>query len=888
MKVGLRMFENYDIQLALLKAQAAVSEFEENKNEVSSSKAIKELKSLILLNETRNHLQKYDIILRAIYELSRLYGYRYDIFGNENDLVCAIYFYELSEHFMGKYHPDRPSVLNNLANLLLDNYLIERNPLFLETAVDYLYKADDFYKKTSAFGSIDRNNRPIIFNDLGNALHERYAATGSRDDLNDSIYFYEKAVKQTSTNALIHSIALDNLAKSLKDLFDQNKERIYLDEAIKNWYEAISLTKDPKYLPGIFSNLGEGLKCRYVFNHKYSNNKELAVRDLEDAIKLSQKAVKSSPNRSIDKALYLGNLGNQLSELHLFLKESSKLRDASDMLDRAIAAFEDVIDLLPEGSRDRVISFNNLGRALRDKYNLTGDVSFLLKSFNAYKEASNSLNSTFYIASISYELGTRKMLGDIDDRAVETALKLRDLATKGSNIEGIQNLNWSMEAMLYAEGIKSIILMKLLGRSNISIKPSLPLDLIKKEEKLLKELNKIDLRELSRFGEPIKSSENFNVRSTNIQERIELLRELDELWNQIESHGPDAEEYISFRRGNRLSWNDLENLVKNSSTALLSLFPLAEKTVLFILRADWTEPEIIEIPVGGEAQLDIWRRFWREVHLYDSSEQLRETWDSNLIQLLKNAVPYLGGIRRVIFSPGRFGCLLPWEALLQKVGLNVEWTTIPNLRIQSIMKKYDYNNNNNSVLIVGNPKGENDLIHAEKEAWNIAKLFGTTPLIGSQATKEAVLNCLSKASIAHFATHAYFSLENPLDSAIVLADGIIKIREIIDLHIRLKFLALSACETGMNSSLAGDEMAGFAQSFILAGARSTLVSLWKVDDLSTAELMSSFYNHWINDCENNACALSQAMMEIRNHKEWENTYYWGAFTLVGDIVEYNK
>jgi CHAT domain-containing protein/tetratricopeptide (TPR) repeat protein len=880
------MFENYDIQRALLKAQAAVSLFEENKYDASSSKAIKELRSLILLNETKNHLQKHDIRLRAIYKLGGLYEYRYGILGNENDMICAIHFYKLSKRFMGEYHPDLPSVLNNLANLLLDNYLIERNPIFLEMAINYLHKADEFYKKTTAFESIDRNNRPIIFNGLGNALHERYAATGSIGDLNASIDFYEKAVKNTSTTAPIHSIALDNLAKCLKDRFNLNKELIYLDEAIQNWFEAIRLTKDTKYLPGIFSNLGEGLKDRYIFNYRYSNNKELAVRDLEDAIKFSQKAVESSPNRPIDKALYLGNLGNQLRELHIFFKDSSRLREASDRLDSAIEAFEEVIHLLPEGSRDRTMSFYNLGRALRDKYNLTSNVSFLLESFNAYKEASKSLNTTSYVISISYELGTRKMLGDIEDRVVETALILRDLATEEPNIEGIQDLIWGREAMLYAEGVKSIILIKLLGRGNIPTPPSLPLDLIKKEEKLMEELNKIDLRELSRFGEPIRSRENIEGKSTIIQNRIELLRELDILWNQIESYGPDAEEYTSLRRGNRPSWNNIKNLIENPTTALLSLFPLAEKTVLFILRADWEEPEIVEIPLGGEAQLDIWRRFRREVHLYNDGDQLRETWDRNLIQLLNNAIPYLEGIQRVIFSPGRFGCLLPWEALLQKAGLNIEWAAIPNLRIRSIMAKYDLNSND-SVLIIGNPKGGNDLIYAEEEARAIAKLFGITPLIGSQATKEMVLNCLSKANIAHFATHAYFSLENPLDSGIVLADGIIKIRDIIDLHIHLKLLVLSACETGMNSSLAGDEMAGFAQSFILAGAKSTLVSLWKVNDLSTAELMLSFYNHWINHSENNACALSHAMREIRNQEEWKNTYYWGAFTLVGDIVEYN-
>ena len=565
------------------------------------------------------------------------------------------------------------------------------------------------------------------------------------------------------------------------------------------------------------------------------------------------------------------------------MKDSSKLNEANNALDKAIEAFNSTINLSPKGSRDRAGFLNNFGRALRAKYNLTGDVSYLLRSFNAYDEASRSLNSSSSIASISYKLGIRRTFGDIDDMLIETVLKLRDIAAKDSSINGIQQLNWGREAMIYAEGIKSSVLVELLGRRDIPVPSSIPSYLIEREEKLLKELNKIDLPELSRFGDIIISREKSNARSIKLRKREELSSELRELWNQIESCGPESKEYITLRRGNRPLWEDLKNLVKNTSMALLSLFPLAEKTVLFILRAGWDEPKVIEVPIGSEAQLNIWRRFRREVHLYDFTGQLKETWDRDVIQLLKEAFSYLEGVNQVIFSPGRFGCLLPWEALLQKAEIDVNWTTIPNLKIWSLLEKYEIGATGSS-LVIGNPKC--DLINAETEAQQVAKLLNSTALIGPQAIKETVLKYLPKADIAHFATHAYFSLANPLDSGIVLADGILTIREIIDLNIHLKLLALSACETGMNSSLGGDEMAGFAQGFLLAGARSMLVSLWKVDDLSTASLMTSFYYTWINDNANKAEALNHAMAEIRKCENWKHTFYWGAFTLSGDILKY--
>ncbi len=90
----------------------------------------------------------------------------------------------------------------------------------------------------------------------------------------------------------------------------------------------------------------------------------------------------------------------------------------------------------------------------------------------------------------------------------------------------------------------------------------------------------------------------------------------------------------------------------------------------------------------------------------------------------------------------------------------------------------------------------------------------------------------------------------------------------------------------MNSSLGGDEMVGFSQGFLLAGAKSTLVSLWKVDDQSTAFLISSFYNEWINGNANIAKALSHAMAETRNRDDWNHIFYFGAFTLSGNNIKY--
>ncbi len=147
------------------------------------------------LNESRDHLQKYDLSLRALCELGKLYKDLYEIKGNEEDLISGVTFYERAKNLMGEFHPDRPAILNSLGNLLLEQFIIERNPLFLEKAIENFQKAEEFYKNTLAFETINRNVRPIVLNGLGNALRERHAVTGNRVDLNNATLIYEKAFR---------------------------------------------------------------------------------------------------------------------------------------------------------------------------------------------------------------------------------------------------------------------------------------------------------------------------------------------------------------------------------------------------------------------------------------------------------------------------------------------------------------------------------------------------------------------------------------------------------------------------------------------------------------------------------------------------------------------
>ncbi len=346
----------------------------------------------------------------------------------------------------------------------------------------------------------------------------------------------------------------------------------------------------------------------------------------------------------------------------------------------------------------------------------------------------------------------------------------------------------------------------------------------------------------------------------------------------MESCGEDAAEYVALRRGDRPSWKDLTQLATDlgPEAALLSLFITSYGTYLFVLRAGWDSPRLVKAALDNTIWDDIGRRFSREVRRFTPSR--RETWSDRLQPLIEEAATHLEGIQRIVIAPEALGHLLPWGALLAPM---LPVATVPALGLLALLRRR-HSSGRGGALVIGNPTC--DLPHAEDEARQAAEMQGVHPLIGRQATRQAVMERLDDVGLAHFATHAYFSPASPFDSGIVLADGVLTAREILEAGLRVPdFLILSACQTGMAKQLGGDEFAGLSQVFLYAGARSLLVSLWAVNDPATAHLMTGFYRRWAAEKKDKATALREAMLTTRDAKpEWKHTYYWGAFTLVGD------
>lgn len=128
------------------------------------------------------------------------------------------------------------------------------------------------------------------------------------------------------------------------------------------------------------------------------------------------------------------------------------------------------------------------------------------------------------------------------------------------------------------------------------------------------------------------------------------------------------------------------------------------------------------------------------------------------------------------------------------------------------------------------------------------------------------------------ACHGQFRPDNPLFSALRLGDSWFTVRDAYALDLRCDLVTLSACETGISAVAPGDELIGLARGFFGAGAPSLLVSLWTVDDESTALLMAHFYAR-LRAGERPAAALRAAQHYLM--QEYPHPYFWAPFMVLG-------
>jgi CHAT domain-containing protein/tetratricopeptide (TPR) repeat protein len=216
------------------------------------------------------------------------------------------------------------------------------------------------------------------------------------------------------------------------------------------------------------------------------------------------------------------------------------------------------------------------------------------------------------------------------------------------------------------------------------------------------------------------------------------------------------------------------------------------------------------------------------------------------------------------------------------------------------------------------------LPRAREEVERVASAMSeATALIGPEASEQELVSLatagrLREYDTIHLATHTLVDSELPERSALVLSlvdlpdpldavmeggrvyDGLLTLKEILrDWELEADLVTLSGCQTALGREVAGEGSVGLAHAFLQAGARSLLVSLWRVEDEATSLLMGRFYQNLTGTYREERAGMVGASMSkaaaLQEAKRWLRTYcdaqdrrpfahpiYWSGFVLIGE------
>jgi CHAT domain-containing protein/tetratricopeptide (TPR) repeat protein len=187
------------------------------------------------------------------------------------------------------------------------------------------------------------------------------------------------------------------------------------------------------------------------------------------------------------------------------------------------------------------------------------------------------------------------------------------------------------------------------------------------------------------------------------------------------------------------------------------------------------------------------------------------------------------------------------------------------------------------------------LAFSRQEAESIYSIYGpkeSEKLLDFQASLAKILSPdLADYQMVHLATHGLFDSEHPERSALVLSlvdpagnpqPGLLKMSDIFNLNLPADLIVLSACQSALGTDIKGEGLVGLTRAFMYAGGKRVVASLWRVDDLATAELMRSFYAELARG-DNPVSALRTAKLRLLKKRTWSSPYYWAPFVFQGEF-----
>jgi CHAT domain-containing protein len=204
-------------------------------------------------------------------------------------------------------------------------------------------------------------------------------------------------------------------------------------------------------------------------------------------------------------------------------------------------------------------------------------------------------------------------------------------------------------------------------------------------------------------------------------------------------------------------------------------------------------------------------------------------------------------------------------------------------------EKYVYSASNLNLTANRGNQTLAELTGVKDEVNDILKIIDGNALFDEEATEYRFKYPDDSYKVIHVATHGIIDNENPMFSKLVFTedtlhneDGSLYAWELFNMKMDAEMAVLSACNTGCGKLRRGEGMMALARGFLYAGVPSMVISLWNVNDGSTAEIMKRFYHYLYLGLEKET-ALQKAKLDYLRDADdiTANPYFWGGFIHLG-------
>lgn len=691
-------------------------------------------------------------------------------------------------------------------------------------------------------------------------------------------FYYSKAKPFASDNISLQVDIIQNLATLSQHEGDYYEAIILLKEAV-DAYAAIYSKNHPYYATAL-QNLANA----------YNKNGDPAK-----AIELLDEAIRIDKNNGLENNI---SNTNKLHNLAVILLETDELNRAKEIFTTVLANRS---RLLGENHPDYIYSLYNMAVLMQKMNNYSQAKEYFKRVIEKYD---------FQIESFFPYLSEQEK-SKYYSKIKEAFTAFQDFAAEYSSID--QSIN--IDLYNFQLNHKAILL-----NSSKSI------------NKIIDQSDDIEL--ISTYNNWIELKTSLAKYYSMSKKELELagisigaiLNEANNLEKKISLKTDLLSSNHSVKQNN---WKDVQSKL-NEDEAAIEIIRIKKNTsndivwyAAVIVKPELSVPKLIVLDNG----MDLESKFFK---LYINSIKFKRQDTQSYNNFWKPIDEALVGVKKIFLSSdgiynkinisSLFNPTPETYVLDQMIVHNVTNTIEVTSNMQPITINDEFN-----ITLLGDPSFDGD----GKQDYSITPLPGTrievetidsltqikgiesVKLLGNSASEEN-LKSIESTNILHIATHGFFladndpnedmySIENnPLmrsglllfgsaksfrgdhigfSGSSELEDGILTAYETMNMRLtKTDLVILSACETGLGEVKNGEGVYGLQRAFIIAGAKSIIISLWKVDDTSTKELMILFYQNIFNGMDKFE-ALNIAQKQLK--EKYSLPYYWGAFVISG-------